>query len=198
MRPISTAGHRPNVRRGLTVLAAVVLLSGCSSTPAPEPDPTATGAGQASGDLVAWAGAVCAIQQMTWDLDATVPPVPTTAADIASYATGLRDYAAHFATLYGDAADAATSLDPAPVDGGDQVTLQVQESFQAGADNYADVVSLADAFDPDGSDALTRAASLQAALDDAYRQTSQSFQDAIGTGKAMSDAFRTAPECVAS
>lgn len=153
--------------------AASTVLAGCSSAP--------------SGDTVAWTGAFCGAMVKFVDTAKTQP----TSGDPNRIVETIRDYLAKVSTAAQGTLDSIKALGPPPVDGGDAIVAQLDQTF----------TTVKSAFDSTRAklanvDATDHAALTAAVSDITNLQAGQQLGlSGINSNPELNAAAEKAPEC---
>jgi hypothetical protein len=185
------------------IAALAFLVNACTGDSASgEPEPSLTGAGQASGELVAWMEARCQAVNVPMRAAATArgprPETTVAPAELATSIAAMLDYAHGEEAIYRDASTRLAALDPPPIDGGDVTLTQLAGAYEGAANGWAAFADEVTAFDAtaDGAAAAWATMTAEEALSIVV-EFSTDYRNAIGTAdsKRWMDAELTAPSC---
>lgn len=201
---------------GITMLASAgLLLAGCggdddgttpqasTSSSDPAPDDSASedeseddGDGEASDDLVAWAGELCGAVAPLQDEAlgeglGTPSEIPTDPADIVAQ---LQQQFSQIGPVFAEARDAVEAAGPPPVDDGDAIYDNMLNVLGTAADAFAEIDDELAALDPSDPDALDSLEPFFTQLEEQMGSAGDEL-DAAFSSPEMEAAFEQAPEC---
>ena len=205
----------------MSSLAAVgLVLAGCStggdddatspqaSTGGPEPVTTPSDdspdespseddddTGEASGDLVAWAGDFCGaiapLEEQFADLGDNFTPDPSGTADPFA---GMTEAFAQLGPAFAAAADAIEGTGPPPIDGGEEAFDAMVSTLRGAGDLYAGIEDQLEGLDPADPNFQTEVMEIFAEIGPEFEESTEMIDEVFSTPE-MEAAFETAPQC---
>ena len=151
--------------------------------------------GEASGDLVAWAGDFCGaiapLEEQFTDLGDDFTPDPSGTADPFA---GMAETFAQLGPAFAAAADAIEGTGPPPIDGGEEAFDAMVSSLRSASDLYAGIEDQLEGLDPADPNFQAEVAKIFAEIGPEFEESTQMI-DEVFSSSEMEAAFGAAPEC---
>ena len=194
----------------LTLAAAGLVLTGCSSggdgtTTTPSsgsgstaPDDSASpgaGGGEASDDLVGWVANLCTAIGSFEERFAGIQTLqPTDPADLSGYLVQVQQTFGEMGDLFADAYDAIEDSGPPPIEDGEDVQAELLAALDSAGQAFEEVGDQIATIDPNATDAMVQIQAVYTGLLP-QMEGSMTTLDAVFTQPDMEAAFAAAPEC---